>query len=280
MNSSPPKHDGDRAMMAVFVTLILSTLAVLAEVANEPQIPALPAGGKIYTNAIITRVTPAYVVVNYQEGIVQIPMSDLPPAYQDQFGYTPEKAAQFLDQEKQNQKKERAAVLARQAVLEALAGTNRLIRITTVSSDLSYHSIPFCSADGIDGGILVENLPDSVRQFFTGYGQLQAEIANCHQQLDNIKVPDTNAPPQPPQMGKGLMVENGSSFASVGGPPKDNTAAIRQNLEDRLSALNAQMAQATTNYNLYTTIIGRPTGELYGGKPIWICTGLPARGTR
>jgi len=266
--------------MAVFFTLILSTLAVLAEVANETPIAALLAGGKIYTNAIITRVTPAYVVVNYQEGIVQIPMSDLSPAYQDQFGYTPEKAAQFLDQEKQSRKKERAAMLARQAALDALAGTNRLIRITAVSNDPSYHSIPFCSTDGIDGGILVENLPDSVRQFLTGYGQLQADIANCHQQLDNIKVPDTNAPPPPPQMGKGLMVENGSSFVSIGGPPKDNTAAVRQNLEDRLNALNAQMAQATTNYNLYTTIIARPTGELYGGKPIWICTGLPARGTR
>jgi len=261
-------------MIPVLIALVLSTLAALAEATDGTVVAALPIGDKIYTNATFTRVTPAYAVVNSQQGVIQIPLSNLPAAYQTQFGYTPEKAAHFLDEEKQIQQKQRAAVLAQQAALQALAGTNRLLRITSVSDDPSFHSIPLCSTDGINGGILVENLPDSVKQFLSAYGQLQVDVAGCEQQLNNLKPPPTNAAPQP-SMGKSLLVENGANFVNISAPPTDNTAAIRQNLEDRLNALNVQLAQATTNYNIYTTIIAYPSGQSYGGKPIWVYTGRP-----
>src|ERR1700690_3037456 len=83
----------------VLLTLILSPLVSPANASDEIRVGTLPAGDKIYTNAVITRVTPAYAVVNYQGGLVQIPMSNMPAAYQTQFGYTPEKAVQFLEEE-------------------------------------------------------------------------------------------------------------------------------------------------------------------------------------
>ena len=59
------KSDGKRKMIMVLLALILPVLAVLAGATNEIHIDALSAGGRIYTNATITRANPAYAMVNY-----------------------------------------------------------------------------------------------------------------------------------------------------------------------------------------------------------------------
>ena len=281
MTIHPLKAGGSGKKVPVLLPLILSALVSPANASDEIRVGTLPAGDKIYTNATITRVTPAFAVVSYPGGMVQIPMSNMPAAYQTEFGYTPEKAAQFLEEERQIQKKRRAAVLAQQAAFQARAGTNRPIRITAIEDNPTFGGFPFCSADGINGGMLVENLPDSVRQFMSGYRQLQADIADCQQQLDNLKVP-ANPPPKPvqPQMGKTLMVGNGGGFVRASSVVPDNTDAIRRDTEDRLKTLNARLAQATSNYNLYTTIIAHPSGQSYVAKPIWVCVGIPAAAAR
>ena len=264
-----------------FPILLALTLSTLARGADEIRVALLAAGGKNYTNAVITRVTPAYAVVSYQEGMAQIPMSNMPAAYQSQFGYTPEKARQFLDEEKEIQKNRRAAALAQRAALQAAAGSNRLVRITTIDDNPTYGGFPFCSVEGIKGGILIENFPDSVRQFMAGYRQLEAEITDCQRQVDNLKVLATSpAEPVKPQMGKTLMVGNGAGFVRASSPKRDDVAAARRNAEDRLKALNARLEQATTNYNLYTTIVAHPSGRAYVGKPIWICVGIPPAAIR
>lgn len=271
------KNGGNRKGLPFLLMLILFTLPVLADATNDIRVGTLPAGGKIYTNATITRVTPAYAVVNYQEGMVQIPMSDMPAAYQTQFGYTPEKAAQFLEDEKQIQKQRRAAVLARQAALQAQAGPNRSIRITAIDDDPAFGGYAFCSVDGINGGMLVENLPDSVRQFISGYRQLQADIADCQQQLDILKVPEpspASTVSQQPHLGKKTWIGDGTGYARIV-IPKNDDAAVRRNFEDRLKTLNARLAEATANYNLCTTIMAHPSGQSYVGKPVWVCVGIP-----
>ena len=265
-------------MIPVLVALILSALSASAGSTNEMHMNVLPAGGKTYTNAIITRANAAYAVVSYQEGMVRIPMSNLPAAYQAQFGYTPERAAQFLSEENRIQKEgRRASALARQAAAQALLGTNRLVRITAIIDETSNGGIPFCSAQGIPGGILIKNLPDSIRQFFAGYRQLQAEVAGCQQQINNLKVPAT--PPtnavSKPRMGKSLMVGSGAGFAWVK-TQTNNAAAVRQNAEDRLNELQAELDRQTANYDRCTTILAHPSGDFFGQKPIWICVGAPS----
>jgi len=201
----------------------------------------------------------------------------MPAAYQNQFGYTPEKAAQFLDEEKQSQKQRRAAVQAQQTALLALAGTNRPVRITAIDDNPLFGGLPFCSVDGINSGMLVENLPDSVRQFMAGYRQLQADIADGQRQLDNLKVPEpppTNAAPPVPRLGKQTWIGGGGGYVRIVFPKNDN-AALRRDIEDRLKTLNVRLTQATTNYSLYTTIIAHPSGQSYVGKPIWVCVGVP-----
>ncbi len=264
----------------VLALLIVSALSTLADTTNEIQIAALSVGDKIYTNATITRVTPAYAVVSYQEGVVQIPMSDMPAVYQSQFGYTPEKAAHFLDDQKRLQKQQQS-ILARQVAAQARTGTNRPVRVTAIDDNPSFGGFPFCSVDGISGGILIENLPDSVRQFLSGYRVLQADVADCQQQLNNLKTPETPpAKPAQPQMGKTLMVGNGAGYVRAVTVLPDNTPALRRKLEDRLKTLNARLGQATIDYDFHTTIIAHPSGQTYVGKPIWVCVGVPAKAAK
>jgi hypothetical protein len=273
---------GNRNVVPILLVLILSALVARAVATNEIRVGALPAGGTIYTNATITRVTPAYVVVSCQEGMVQIPMSNMPAVYQAQFGYTPETAAQYLNEEKKMQKKRRAAVLAQQAAQQARSGTNRPVRITTTDDNPTFGGFSFCSVDVVKGGVLVENLPDSVRQFMADYRQLQADIADCEQQVNRFKATGPPAKPAPkPQMGKnGAIRDNvtGIYYLLPAPKPIDPVADwqnAKQKAEDRLKTLNVRLAQATTNYNLYTTIIAHPSGQSYVGKPIWVCVGVP-----
>ena len=239
----------------------------------------LAVGNMVYTNAVITRVTPAYALVNYEAGVAQIPMSNLPAVYQDQFGYTPQKAAQFLDEERQIQKKQQAALQAEQASLRARLGTNRPVQITAIYDGLDYGGYPYCTADGMRVGILVENLPYSVRQFMAGYRQLQADVVNCQQQINHLKAAPAPAQPATTPTGKVMLVGKGGNYILVD-PPPDKTAAVRKEVENRLINLTAQLATATSNYDLYTTIIAHPSGQFYVEKPIWICIGIPPAAAR
>jgi hypothetical protein len=269
----PSKAGRFRKSLLVFLALILSARSGTAAT-NEIPVGNLAVGNIIYTNAVITRVTPAYALVNYEAGVAQIPMSNMPAVYQDQFGYTPQKAAQFLDEERQLQKKQQAALRAEQASLRARLGTNRPVRITAIYDGLAYGGYPFCTVDGIRDGILVENLPDSVRQFMAGYRQLQADVASCQQQLNRLKAVPAPVRPATTPTGKIMLVGKGGNYILVD-PPPDNRAAVRQEVEKRLIDLTAQLATATSNYDLYTTIIAHPSGQFYVEKPIWICIGIP-----
>ncbi len=55
--------------------------------------------GKLYKNATITTVTPAYVSITHSEGVVRVMLENLPEELQKKYGYDPEKAAQHLSAE-------------------------------------------------------------------------------------------------------------------------------------------------------------------------------------
>jgi len=279
-------------MIWVLFTLILPALAVLADDTNGIRVDALPAGGKIYTNAVIILANPAYAVVNYQGGIVQIPMSNMPAAYQVQSGYTPEKSAQFLNEQKQIQEKQRQALLAWQAATQARPGTNRPVRITAIIDETSNGGIPLCSADGISGGILVRNFPDAVRKFLADYRQLQADITDCEEQINRLKAAGPPPAQTAPQMQTGGLVlnkavtkDNFTQNYYILRPQKAADPVVTwrntlRNAEDRLEALTAELDQKTADYNRCTTITAYPAGENFGPKPIWVCTAPPAAAAR
>ena len=278
-----PEALGNRKTVPILLALILSGLSAVAGSTNVIDFETLAAGGNIYTNAVITRVTPAYVAVAYQGGLTQIAMSNLPAADQARFGYDPEKAAQFLKEEDRRQSERRAAYFARHAALMARPGTNRLVRIKAIIDETSNGGIPLCAADVPGDGILVSNFPDPVRQFLARYGRLQADVAAARQKLDHLRASEPPpAKPSRPHMGKtGATRDNftGVTYLLPVPKPKDPVADWKkacQQAEDRLEALNAELDTMKTNYDRSVAIMAYPSGEFFGKKPIWVCTGTPA----
>ena len=80
----------------------------------EIPLDLLAVGGKVYTNTTLLRYNPAYAVVVFYDGFVRMAISNLPAGYQTQFGYAPDKAAQFLAEQALGKKKRRATLLAQQ----------------------------------------------------------------------------------------------------------------------------------------------------------------------
>ena len=58
-----------------------------------PVIPELHAAGKVYQNVHVREVTPTSIIIFYSGGLTSIALADLPPEWQQRFGYNPAKAA-------------------------------------------------------------------------------------------------------------------------------------------------------------------------------------------
>lgn len=194
-------------MKTVPAILLLVALSTSAQT-NEPVIGVLPAGGQFYTNARITRVTPAYAVVSYNGGIVQLALSNLPASYQEKYGYDPDQAARYLADKKQMLQERRATQNARQAAynqaVASLAGTNRPVQVISILDELSNGGIPRCAVPDVPDGILVKNLPDPVRNFLNRKKQLAADINSFS---DKVQADASAAarrrpllPPMPPRI--------------------------------------------------------------------------------
>ncbi len=269
------KDRGGWTFAVLLVFMIFSAGRIRAGTSGEIYFDVLVAGGKAYTNATIIRGNPAYAVVAYQNGLARVAMSNLPALYQAQFGYTPEKAAEFLAEEDQAIKQRRAALVARQEAyrrsVAAAVGTNQPVQIMAILDETTYNGIPLCSVKGMDGGILVRNLPDSIRRFFADYRQVQVDIANCTAQIKDLDSKAVTA-----QNITALVIQRGTDqdFINANAAEK-RIYADRRNAEDRLVELNGRWEQMTANYDSLTTIMAYPSGESYGNKPIWISTGVP-----
>jgi hypothetical protein len=263
-------------MKTIPVFLLLIALSAFAQT-NEPVIGVLPAGGVSYTNARITRITPAYAVVSYEGGIVQLALSNLPVAYQKKYGYDPDKAAQYLADEKQKAQERRAALVARQAAynqaMAALAGTNRPVQLLSILDEQSNGGIPLCATPDVPDGVLVKNLPDPVRSFLKQKQQLAADVNAFSDQLQADAAAAARAQAVAP------------AYSST--DPDVNDAQNRQRAQANLMAMRVKDNQAELARMKKTlddldaeapgraTIMAFPTGQFFGGFEIWTCVGMP-----
>jgi hypothetical protein len=104
--------------------------------ADSNTIPVLVVGEKSYTNAQIFKVTPIYVMVSYDGGLTTVALSNMPALYKEKYGYTPEKAAKYVADQKEAARvqlaKQRAAQLLAQQQAPYTASysvtTNQIVR--------------------------------------------------------------------------------------------------------------------------------------------------------
>jgi hypothetical protein len=79
--------------------------------------------GTTYSDASVTKTTPAAISITHSTGMAKIPFKDLPAAMQKKYGYDPAKAAEYEEQEAQRQaeQKQRAETQRLQAEQENAA---------------------------------------------------------------------------------------------------------------------------------------------------------------
>ena len=268
-------------MKATALMLVIGGFALVTGAqTNEPIIPVLTAGGQSYTNARITHATPAYAVVAYDGGIVQVALSNLPAVYQEKYDYRPEDAAKYLAKKRQEELQARARIQAQQATYQryvaSLAGTNQPVRIISINANSPYLK---CTAETKTGtrDINIKNLPDSVRDFVARLSQLRADVAGYESRVDDYtraaKQADATAPSSAilytgGNAGDANAAMNQRARANLMMNNADDMQKQLQKMKDELVAMESQAVEKTT-------VLAYPTGQTYDQLEIWTCTGLP-----
>ncbi|MFZ0826669.1 MAG: hypothetical protein WAO02_04525 [Verrucomicrobiia bacterium] len=263
-------------MKAILSVLLLVGISVFA-LTNEPVVAVLPVSGQFYTNAQITRVTPAYAVVIYDGGIVQVALSNLPAAYQEKYGYDPEQAARFLADRNQKLQAQHAASMARQAAysqaLAARAGTNRPVQIISILDEMSNGGYPLCAISNIPQGILVNNLTDEVRTFLNRKKQLAADISSFS---DKVQA-DASAAARAQAVAPAFAATDSATVEAQNNQrAQANLMAVSvQEEQEELAKMKSAMSGWDAETPARTTILAFPSGQFYGQYEIWNCVGMP-----
>jgi len=256
------------------IGLLLASLAPAQTEVQGPAIPVLFAGGRIYSNAWIVHTTPAYAVIEYSGGTVQVPMGEMPRRYREQFHYSRAAANRFLAAERQQEKRTRALTQEEQAAYErfvlSLAGTNRPIRIEAVGNEVA-GGLPLCAARDIPRGILIKFLPDEVKSYLNEEANLRATVAAWNRRVAQDRIAISNAMAATPV--GGLVYLN--TPASALPQPAQDLAILRHDqaqLERSENALSKLESEAPRR----AVVDAFPARQSYAGHAIWICTGLAA----
>lgn len=245
---------------------------------NDIHLDVLLTAQGNFTNATIIRHNPAYAIVFYPygAGMVRLADSNLPPDLQKQFGYSPSNAAAFLESEKENAIQAAKAYAAKQAAyrayLASLAGTNRVILITSIDDETR---IMQCAAiiDGRNKEIFIRNLPAAVKDFVNGYNQLRANILalgeRVHSDARAADRADAFAP---------VGAAGDADFVNAAMAPRNraNQMILNANDEaDNLTEMEANMDQMAKEVPEKTAVIAYPSSEFWGDQQVWVCTGVP-----
>ena len=235
----------------------------------------LVAGGRSYTNATIIRTTPAEAIVNFNQGIARVALSNLPVSYQEKFGYDPAEAARYLDGEKQLELKNRAAqaaaLAAYQNAIAARRGTNRNVRIVQVVGNYGFMK---CAAviDGEQREIYVRNLPGSVGDYLAQVSRQKADIAAFQAKVDADAKAAERADALAPT---GIIGDTDQASAAMTRRIQANQMALNvKNERDTLAQMQASLADLTSQSAVKTTIVAFPEGQNYGNLPIWNYVGM------
>jgi hypothetical protein len=263
-------------------TLALLLVVAALTVSAQTNFDVLICKNASYTNATITRTTPAYAVVSYDGGLVKVAMTNLPDALQKQFGYDPVKAAAILDAEKQKRLADIKAQAERQKYIASLRGSNQVIRVVTLLDGFGQCLIS--SSNVIQGGyarqqqVYLLGLPAQVSDYLNRFNQLKIDVADYQVRVDNYQraadAAYNSAPSEVSASGDASFVASAINSASVqmadAGQMEANADAGQKKLHDMKSDLENMAANLIPN----STVIAYPTGLSDNGMARWQCVGV------
>jgi len=200
-------------------------------------------------------------------GIARVALSNLPPWLQQRYNYDPDKAAQFVaeqrrkEQERRDQYGRQSALIQQQAAGAAAqnAANTERVRVYEILGNLM--GATKCRTD--KGEILICNLPNKTK----AYSDQAAEIEKLKTQIENgeneiadeagrpRRAPDVNYLQSVGLMGGGIAPRHVTTHADV--------ADIKRRL-DKLE----------TEHLASSVVLAFRMGRKYAGLDIWNCVGI------
>jgi hypothetical protein len=217
-----------------------------------------------YTNASILRRHPAYIVVSHLNGITKVPLTNLPPSLQKQFGYNPTNAAAALAREKKQADAARAAALARQKYLASLVGQIQPVRCLAIIDGFGQCQI---STSNGTSRAYVLGLPSRINSFMTSMTALKSGIEAQAEYSKRLDGQAKRADPNAPVYARGKVNNFNAAMAERRRAKNlsmeaDNAAAKLAEMRKQLELMTSQAVEATT-FQAY------PTGILDNSIPRW-----------
>jgi hypothetical protein len=236
--------------------LMLLGAATLSRAADDTNtFPVLECKYQSFTNARISSVTAAYAIILYDGGGKKVPLSDLPPALQERYGYDPAKADQFLAAEKQK-KVAAAQAYAQQMTMESPAqGERQKVRVLKVLD--TYIGATRCQIEARGGQQEVLMSGGD----FSAIQQYYSQLETLENAASSGQGANSGGSTQPGYHGR-----NQAAMKAAAEQARQNNAANAKAVAAQLKALKAQGTNIITIY-------AAPTSRKYANFPIWMYLG-------
>ncbi len=248
-----------RPLKAVFLFICL-TFAARAQTNFE----VLVTGQGTYTNAHFSTHSPAWVIVLHDHGAAKVWLTNLPPALQKQFGYSPEKMAEQLALEAKKKAQQQAADEARRKLLASLAGSVQSVRVISIVDDFGQCVIT--TSNGQQRVYMV-GLPASSKNYLFQIAKLQSDLADSADTAKRLQRSAARADANAPVAASGdanyvAAAMNQRTAANNLALDAQNAAENVETMKERLQNLQAGLTEATTFY-------AYSTGLTDNGLPRW-----------
>jgi len=249
--------------------LLLSLFLAIQAEAQTNFFPLLNVGATTYTNARITSVTAADAIVLFDGGGARVPLSNMPPHIQKQYGYDAGKAAKSLAEQTERNKKFFEANKKQNAELQrkdAWRGDLQAIRVRSVGRPIgSWYQCEIATTNGVKASVLLGKMPLEIKRYYERSAQLKKDIADRAnytrreaQRLSNLEDNSPSEAPFDSPAGRRIRQMNIDSKA---------LAASLQELKEWQGEYKEMLAGETTAI----TCFARPTAKSYGNLAIWEC---------
>lgn len=251
--------------------ILLTLLLAVSCYAQSNTIPELTVAGKTYHNARIDRATASHAIIYFDGGIAKVALSNMPPAFQKQYGYDPAKASKAIKEEadRESAKRIASAKLAaqNQTAENAKAASSQMVSVFQIISNIGYDK-----CDTSAGTILISGLPSQTKDFFNRESALSAAISDHELAADRNEA--------------ALERANATTPTGAGGSPEFVNAVMAKRNQINLALIDAKnerkniskLTQSLTSLQSarksFTSITAYSTGQSYAGVPIWKCIGI------
>jgi hypothetical protein len=249
----------------------------------------LPTTAKIYTNAHVSKVTPAYLIVHSETGVEKVYLETLKPPVCDLFPFDTNTAKAFMDAERKasvqsriNEASKTAAIQQQQEKQEAAqieaeqSEGSKQVRVVKIGKYNGAGTECTVLVDGNEREILAKNLPETIpaalQDFDNKYRaltQLEADILRTQARLETVTYKYIHTGPYDTRTTSstrgGMRVETEQSLYEE----KNHLSSELSSQKYRLEAAREDYDSAAHSLGAAVTAPAHFTGKVWARMQIW-----------